>query len=98
MQGLRTQEKNSFIDFFSIVQNSAKEIGCVFFLDCEDGDDKTINGIETVSLWGWLIPFGQSEKFEAIWKDRKEDDSWVDFFKLATVSSVDNNIKIHFVD
>lgn len=80
MKGLRTQEDDNFIRFFEIVQEAAKKIGMVFFLDCEDGNDAIIDGIEVCDLAGWLIPVAQANEFEKVWKDNKEDDAWSDFF------------------
>ncbi|MBO5371969.1 MAG: hypothetical protein J6A75_04515 [Lachnospiraceae bacterium] len=95
MQGLRTQESNNFIKFFEVVQEEAKKIKKVFFLDCEEGNDGNVNGIETCNLSGWLIPVEKSKDFEEVWKKNKEDDDWSDFFCFARWKD-ENGLKIIF--
>lgn len=94
MLGLRTQEEQNFKDFFSFVQSAAGKLGCIFFLDTGEGNEKNINGIETMNLSGWLVPLEKAEEFEKIWKEEKENDDWVDFFKFASV--VNDNMEIVF--
>lgn len=65
MLGLRTQESNEFIKFFKLVQDEAKKLNKVFFLDFGQCDDIPFNGMEVDSLFGWLIPNEDVEKFNA---------------------------------
>lgn len=95
MQGLRTQENSNFVKFFEVVQNEAAKIGKVFFLDCEEGHDGTVNDMEVCNLSGWLIPTDKASEFESIWEKGKEDDSWADFFKFASWKD-ENGLKIVF--
>ena len=63
MLGLRTQESNEFIKFFKLVQEEAKKLNKVFFLDFGQCDDIPFKGMEVDSLFGWLIPDEDVEKF-----------------------------------
>ena len=96
MLGLKTQEENNFIKFFEIVQRTAKRDGNVFFLECEDGNDSEVNGIEVCDLQGWLIPESKVDEFNPIWEKDEVDDEWVDFFKFATWNNENNGLKIKF--
>lgn len=80
VQGLRTQESSEFNRFFELVQNEAQKFGKVFFLDCEEGNDGNVDGVEVCNLSGWLIPNEQVNEFEKVWKREEEDDDWSDFF------------------
>lgn len=95
MQGLRTQESNNFIKFFEIAQAEARKIGKVFFLDCEEGNDGIVNGIEVCNLSGWLIPAEKSNDFEVIWMKHEENDEWSDFFCFLRWQE-ENGLKIIF--
>lgn len=95
MKGLRTQENNNFIDFFNIVQSEAAKIGKVFFLDCEEGHDGNVNGMEICNLSGWLIPSDKANEFETLWEKEMEDDEWSDFFVFAKWKYEDG-LKIFF--
>lgn len=95
MKGLRTQENNNFIKFFEVVQSEAEKIGKVFFLDCEEGHDGSVNGMEVCNLSGWLIPADKANEFELLWKREKEDDNWSDFFVFVSWKD-ENGLKIVF--
>lgn len=95
MKGLRTHESSNFIKFFEIVQNEAAKLGTVFFLDCEEGQDGSVNGIGVCNLSGWLVPASQADKFEQTWRAHKEDDEWIDFFVFAKWKD-ENGLKIVF--
>ncbi|MCI5874063.1 MAG: hypothetical protein PUJ55_00385 [Clostridiales bacterium] len=95
MKGLRTQENNNFIKFFEIVQNEAAKSGKVFFLDCEEGHDGSVDGMEVCNLSGWLIPTDKANEFEALWKNEEEDDKWSDFFGFVSWKD-ENGLKIVF--
>lgn len=64
MQGLRTQENNNFLNYFELVQNKAKELGKVFFVDSGEGDTKKFDKYECESLSGWLIDCDDVEEFQ----------------------------------
>lgn len=64
MRGLRTQENEAFLRFFNIVQQEAKKKDSVFFCDCGQGDESIKDGIECESMFGWLIPENDAERFE----------------------------------
>ena len=77
MQGLRTQENDSFLNYFELVQNKAKELGLncvmlseymqlgkVFFMESGEGDTKNFGRYECESLSGWLIDSNDVEEFQ----------------------------------
>mgnify|MGYP000336521907 FL=1 len=64
MQGLRTQENDSFLNYFELVQNKAKELGKVFFMESGEGDTKNFGRYECESLSGWLIDSNDVEEFQ----------------------------------
>lgn len=65
MLGLRTQENDDFIKFFNLVQDEAKKLNKVFFLDFGQCDDIPFKGMEVDSLFGWLIPNEHVEEFNS---------------------------------
>lgn len=90
MQGLRTQETNKFLKFFTIVQDAAKKKGCVFFLDSGDGRPFETNSVEGEDLMGWLIPSERVEDFEKEWMSGDVSDDWSEFFAWAIWDNIDN--------
>ena len=90
MQGLRKQETRKFEKFFSIVQDAANKIGCVFFLDAEDGRDFETDQLEGAELMGWLIPKDKLLEFEKEWDAGDVSDDWSDFYKWAIWKNADN--------
>lgn len=90
MRGLRTQEKSKFERFFSIVQDAAGKIGCVFFLDAGDGRDFETDSLEGEDLMGWLVPKDQLSAFEKEWNTGDVSDDWSDFYKWAIWKNADN--------
>ena len=95
VQGLRTQENCDFLIFFKQVQSEARKMGKVFFLDCEEGCDGNVDGIETCNLSGWLIPIALSKDFEAVWTKNREDDEWADYFCFVRWKN-EKGLKIEF--
>ena len=83
MQGLKTQESNKFINFFTIVQETASKQNCVFFLFAGDGRDFETETLEGEDLMGWLIPNSKVADFEKIWKSGEITDEWSKFFTFA---------------
>ena len=83
MQGLRRQETSKFENFFAIVQDAAKRMGCVFFLDAGDGRDFETDSFEGEDLMGWLIPESKLSDFEKEWETGDVSDDWSDFYKWA---------------
>jgi hypothetical protein len=90
MKGLRTQETDKFNKFFSIVQDTAKKEGCVFFLDAGDGRDFTTDTLEGEDLMGWLIPNDKLSDFEKEWETGDVSDDWSDFYVWAIWENADN--------
>ena len=83
MLGLKTQESVKFKKFFSTVQNEANKLGKVFFLECEDGHEKTTDDMEMCNLQGWLIPAEAIQRFIPIWENDEVDDTWNDEFSFV---------------
>lgn len=79
MLGLRTQESNEFIKFFKLVQDEAKKLNKVFFLDFGQCDDIPFNGMEVDSLFGWLIPNEDVEKFNAEFNKETSLSKWEEY-------------------
>ena len=76
MKGLRTQESDKFKNFFRFVQDKAKSMDKVFFLDCGEGRELFTNDFDGEDLSGWLIPLEQADKFENIWLQNNNLDEW----------------------
>ena len=87
MRGLRKQESKKFENFFAIVQKTATEQGCIFFLDAGEGRDFENNTMEGEDLSGWLIPKEKSQEFEPLWMKNNVDDDWSDMFGYAIWSN-----------
>lgn len=84
MKGLRTQESDKFKNFFKLVQDKAKTINKVFFLDCGEGRELITDAFECEDLSGWLIPLEQSGKFEKAWINNDNLDEWLNNIVFAT--------------
>lgn len=95
MRGLRTPESDNFIRFMELIQKEAEEMGKVFFLDCEDGNDRVVDGMEVCDLCGWLLPNSKADEFEKIWKNNGEDDAWIEFYGFVTWKE-EEGLKIQF--
>ncbi len=78
VKGLRTQESKEFVKYIEAVQKEAEKQGCVFFLDCADGNDRIVERKSVCDLFGWLIPAEQEKEFSEIWENFEENDDWVD--------------------
>ena len=76
MRGLKTQEGNSFVAFFKLVQSEAQKKNSVFFLECGEGNDFSGDNIEGEDLRGWLIPAKQADEFEREWLDGDPSSKW----------------------
>jgi hypothetical protein len=92
MQGLRKQETSKFEKFFSIVQNAAKKIDSVFFLDAGDGREFETDTFEGEDLMGWLIPKEKVSEFEQEWDTGDVSDEWSDFYVWANWENAHNPI------
>jgi hypothetical protein len=76
MRGLKTQEGNSFIAFFQLVQAEAQKQNSVFFLECGEGNDFVGDNIEGEDLRGWLVPAEQADEFEREWMNGDPGSEW----------------------
>ena len=96
MLGLRTQESKKFEKFMKLVQDEAKKINSVFFLDAGDGHDFETDELEGEDLAGWLIPSSKAKEFEKTWKADEVNDEWSDFYMFAVWKEENNKIVISF--
>ena len=90
MLGLRTNESNKFVKYFEIVQATAQNQGCVYFLDAGDGRDFENDEYEGEDLMGWLIPDDLVSLFEKEWNNFNVSDEWSRFYTWAVWSVPDN--------
>ena len=90
MLGVRTRETSKFQRYFEIVQATADQKGCVFFLDAGDGRDFETDKLEGEDLMGWLIPKDRVEAFEKEWESDDISDDWSDFYKWAIWDNPDS--------
>lgn len=56
MQALRTEENDSILRYFEVVQDYAKKQNSVFFMEFGQCDDIAFEDMKLDSLSGWLIP------------------------------------------
>ena len=96
MLGLRTQENNEFIKFFEIVQNEAEKLNKVFFLDFGQCDDIPFKGMQVDSLFGWLIPNEDVEKFNAEFIKEINLSKWDEYNSWVIPDIRDNKLNIVF--
>lgn len=96
MVGLRSQETNKFKNFFELVQKEANKQNCVFYLETGCGNGYEDDEIECENLQGWLIPQNKAQEFENVWKQRREDDTFVEFFRWCEWKKVNNRLEISF--
>lgn len=57
-----------FMRFFSIVQDSARALGKVFFLWCDEGNELITDELDGGDLSGWLVDADDADRFDAIWR------------------------------
>ena len=96
MLGLRTQENNEFIKFFEIVQNEAEKLNKVFFLDFGQCDDIPFNGMEVDSLFGWLIPNEDVEKFNAEFIKETNLSKWDEYSTCVIPNIIGDKLDVVF--
>ena len=96
MVGLRTQEDDKFVKFFSLVQDIARGSNSVFFLDSGEGNEIITSEFEGEDLFGWLIPNEKSEEFKREYLSFDVSEKWDPFFKFANWYPDGNDIKIVF--
>ncbi len=96
MLGLRTQENSEFIKFFKLVQDEAKKLNKVFFLDFGQCDDIEFKGMEVDSLFGWLIPDEDVEKFNTEFIKKSNLSKWDEYSTWAIPRIIDNKLNVVF--
>ncbi len=90
MLGLRGQESSKFNIFFSRVQRSAQDKGCVFFVDAGDGRDFETDIFEGEDLSGWLVPKERIDEFQPLWENDDVSDDWSELFGFAVWENQDD--------
>ncbi|MDY3007405.1 hypothetical protein [Anaerococcus porci] len=90
MLGLRTQESNEFINYFTFVQSEANKLNRVFFLDFGECDDKMFNDMEVDTLFGWLIPNEMVNIFKENFEKNKSLSNWDDYC-IWVIPEIDGN-------
>ena len=102
MQGLRTDECEKFEKYFAIIQEDAKRLGGVFFMESEEGKNLYLEDIEVCDAGGWLVPFDEVEKFEPLYlagKDRIlwDEDRWYNMYIFVDyILDENNNVSVKF--
>ena len=85
VQGLRDKrdfQDEDFLKFFNVVQKEAKKQRAVFFLECEEGNEGTVDNIKCMNFTGWLIPNEFAKTFNDLflsYSDAVDDDEWDKF-------------------
>lgn len=98
LRGFGSNDKR-FQRFFSIVQDAAKELGCVFFCWAGEGNELETDTMDGEDLSGWLVPKELSDEFEAQWEDGLEsiDDKFDKFDVFARWTADESgNVSIRF--
>ena len=96
MLGLRTQENDKFINFFSIVQSEANNMGKIFFMDFGQCDDIAFEDMEIDRLFGWLIPEDEYIVFDKLFLTNQISEKWDKYCTWVTPEIVDGKLKIRF--
>ncbi|MBQ9004894.1 MAG: hypothetical protein IJ092_00825 [Atopobiaceae bacterium] len=74
--------------FFAMVQESASELGKVFFIDDAEPRETWVDGMHAEDMFGWLVPNDLADVFEtkwmSAWRTRSHPNrlKWLDFFVL----------------
>ena len=86
------------INFFNLLQYSAKEHNAQFFIDTSEGHDLETPDLYCEDMSGWLIPLDKAEEFFADVQmgDENSLDKWQQFFVFARWLESDEGIKIEF--
>ena len=58
-----------FVRYFSIVQDAAKRLGCVFYLWSPEARDGQVGDVWCEDLSGWLVPAHDADAFEDVWRN-----------------------------
>lgn len=96
MVGIRSQESEKFERFFEAIQESAKKMNCVFFLDCGEGHELSTETLEGEDLTGWLIPNSKADEFGKLFVNGDDLDEWADFLAFCRWSFVENRVSFSF--
>ena len=100
MQGLRTQDSPEFMKYWEIVQEKAKNLKSVYFLDSGEGREFFGNGIEAEDCSGWLVPESKADDFESLWSVRSEllfSDEWDKYYTFAEwQNETDGTLSVNF--
>lgn len=67
MLGLKTQESLKFNRFWQLIQDTARNFGCVLFGFAGEGRDFETPTMEGEDFSGWLVPSQEVNAFERDW-------------------------------
>lgn len=96
MQGLRTQESEKFNRFWTLVQEKAASLGCIFFAENGEGRDFETQTMEGEDFCGWLIPKKDAGGFEPAWLAGKVSDDWLEWLRWLKWKRSGDNISVEF--
>lgn len=97
--GLRVKddaEDEKFVRYFKIVQQAAKEQGCVFFSYSGESHELINDKFDGEDLSGWLIPLSEVEKFNKQFLDWSVGEEYDQFMRMAEWYGDENNPSIRF--
>ena len=88
-----------FVRYFSIVQDAAKRLGCVFYLWSPEARDGQVGDVWCEDLSGWLVPAHDADAFEDVWRNSDPDltEDWDRYSVFAIWSDAgDAHVSIKF--
>ena len=102
-QGVRSSvdlADDRFLRFNEIVQSAAREQGCVFFIESEEGNEIETDELSGGDLAGWLIEFADVAAFTPQWSvgcNAEISDVFDNRFCFSKWSADTGEIEIEFV-
>jgi len=81
-------------NFTPILESAAKSLGCAFFEDSGEGNEKETETMLLEDISGWLIPISLKNEFEAT-RDR-HDLRWDEYFAFAEWRIENDEVVIDF--
>lgn len=96
MQELRTQENEKFERFFQLVRDAAAKQGCVFFVDCGEGNEFSNADMEGENLSGWLIPESDVNRFRPGFLQNDVSEQWDDRMRFLRWTKNSGQIDVAF--
>ena len=92
---LTLEEKEN--NFWNIVQEKAKEQGCMFFMDVPSGKEVETDELDAFDTFGWLIPDKHVEAFRNdIINGTHDSGKWDQFFVNEVFDISEDGVAIEF--